>query len=308
MRSQENITKLDELTRMLSLTAGASRDTLLKLDEIEVLQAELHSGLEQMHKRGDVLENSQERQEILKWLSQVDYASKYLDAIHKRHAATGAWFLKSQEYQCWLCTNGMTLFCPGMPGAGKTILTSVVISDLYERYKNEQSYGISFLFNNFKEKQSLEHMLASLLQQLVERQEKLPDLVKELYMHHKEGRTQLFVDDLVKCLRLVVAYFQRVFILVDALDECNTDSMRDLLSTLFALRSECSINILATSRDIPTINSQFRDACVLEIRATDEDVQDFVRGRSDRLSNIVHNDPTLLEEAAVRIAQSVQGM
>ncbi|KAF9691710.1 hypothetical protein EKO04_010492 [Ascochyta lentis] len=314
-RSQGNTEQLVELARMLDLNTDLSRDTLLNLNELKLSQSELKSsqakldsGMEALQKCDDALKEKQKRQEILDWLSKADHISSYHDAIHRRHAATGTWFLDSDEYRLWLATKGRTLFCPGMPGAGKTILASVVISDLNERYKSEPLYGVVFLFNVFNEKQSSKELLASLLQQLAERHEHLPVPVRELYKRRDDGRKPLLLQNITESLHAVASSLQRVFVVIDALDECNINSVRDFLTAIFALRDGCNINILATSRNIPDIASQFQAADVLEIRARDEDIQQFVRGTSHRLSKIAQNDPKLLDETAVKIAQSAQGM
>jgi hypothetical protein len=40
------------------------------------------------------------------------------------------WLLDSDEFQTCLDTDKQTLFCPGIPGAGKTILSSIVVDYL----------------------------------------------------------------------------------------------------------------------------------------------------------------------------------
>jgi hypothetical protein len=84
--------------------------------------------------RQDARRNCEERQSILDWLTTIDYAPQQNDFINQRQAGTGQWFLDSAEYQAWLKTDKRILFCPGIPGAGKTILTSIVIDDLDTRF------------------------------------------------------------------------------------------------------------------------------------------------------------------------------
>jgi hypothetical protein len=75
-------------------------------------------------------QDNQEHRAILDWLTPVDYAHEQNDFISRRHEGTGQWLLDSVEYQAWLKTKKQTLFCPGIPGTGKTILTSIVVYDL----------------------------------------------------------------------------------------------------------------------------------------------------------------------------------
>jgi hypothetical protein len=75
-------------------------------------------------------QHNQEHQAILDWLTSIDYSSQQSDFIGRRQAGTGEWLLKSNEFQGWVNQNKQTLFCPGIPGAGKTIATSIVVNHL----------------------------------------------------------------------------------------------------------------------------------------------------------------------------------
>src|SRR5947209_377555 len=75
--------------------------------------------------------------EVLNWLTPVEYGTQQSDFLRRRQAGTGQWLLKSTEYQTWLNSGKQTLFCPGIPGAGKTILTSIVVDDLIRGIQND---------------------------------------------------------------------------------------------------------------------------------------------------------------------------
>src|SRR4051794_26026815 len=102
---------------------------------------------------------------ILEWLTPVEYHSRLSEFIGKRQTGTGQWLLNSEEFQTWLNASKTTLFCPGIPGAGKTILTSIVIEDLYERY---ETAGMAYIYFDFRhlEEQRMTVLLASLVKQL----------------------------------------------------------------------------------------------------------------------------------------------
>jgi Cdc6-like AAA superfamily ATPase len=65
-------------------------------------------------------------------------------------------------------TEKQTLFCPGIPGAGKTILTSIVIDKLTTQFGNDESIGVAYIYCNFRrqDKQKPGDLLTSLLKQL----------------------------------------------------------------------------------------------------------------------------------------------
>src|SRR3569833_1128288 len=122
------------------------------------------------------VQHNQEHEVILNWLTSIDYAPQQSDFINRRQTETGQWLLDSEEYQTWLQIAKQTLFCPGIPGAGKTILTSVVIQDLTNRFGDDKSIGIAYLYCNFRrqDEQKADNLLASLLKLLSQSGSPLP--------------------------------------------------------------------------------------------------------------------------------------
>jgi hypothetical protein len=137
-------------------------------------------------------QEDQERQTVLDWITLIDYAPQQNDFISRRHKGTGRWLLVSDEFQAWLGTDKQTLFCPGIPGAGKTILSSIVVDYLYTNLQNDPNIGLAYLYCNFRRQheQKLEDLIASLLKQLVQGQSSVPDSVQTLYNQHKDKRTR----------------------------------------------------------------------------------------------------------------------
>jgi hypothetical protein len=110
-------------------------------------------------------QEDQGRQTVLDWITPIDYAPQLNDFIARRQAGTGQWLLDSTEYRTWVETNKQTLFCLGIPGAGKTILNSIVVEELAACFQNDKRIGIAYLYCNFRRQheQKVEDLLASLL-------------------------------------------------------------------------------------------------------------------------------------------------
>lgn len=111
---------------------------------------------------------NQERQTIADWLTEIDHGPQQSDVLRERQQGTGQWLLESAEFNSWTETDKQTLFCPGIPGAGKTILTAIVIDDLTTQFSNDPTIGIAYVYFNFRRQneQKAEDLLASLLKQL----------------------------------------------------------------------------------------------------------------------------------------------
>ena len=261
----------------------------------------------------EILKSKLDKEEdlkILKWLTPIDYATQQSDYFGRRQPGTGQWLLDSPEYQEWLETPGKTLFCPGIPGAGKTILTAIVIDDIYSRFKCDTTVGIAYLYCDFRrqQEQNIKDLLANLLKQLAQKQASILERVRTLYHQNQPARPTL--DEILSILNSVSIGYSRLFIIVDALDECQvTNGCRTrLLSGVFELQARARANLFSTSRHNPEIVERFKESPSVEIRAKDEDVQTYLAGHMERLPSFVRSSPDLQNEIKATISEVVDGM
>ncbi|KAJ6447150.1 rRNA processing domain-containing protein [Purpureocillium lavendulum] len=262
--------------------------------------------------RQDARGNSEERQVILDWLTPIDYASQQSDFIRRRQPGTGQWLLDSTEFKTWVEAEKQTLFCPGIPGAGKTILTSIVVDDLCTRFRNDKEIGIAYIYCNFRlqEEQNAKYLLANLLKQLAHGRLSLPDDMKSLYDSHKEKRTRPSLDQLSRTLQSVAALYSKVFIVVDALDECqaSSDSRARFLSEIFTLQEKCGAQLFVTSRFDPKVTEQFERSIVREIRASNEDIERYLESHIGQLLASEGWSGQLRDKIKTGILDAVDGM
>jgi hypothetical protein len=272
----------------------------------------IRGGVDESNLRQENQLRKHQEQVILDWLTPIDYAPQQSDFISRRQTGTGQWLLDSTEFQSWLTTEKQTLLCPGIPGSGKTILTSIVIEKLITQFGNDKSIGIAYLYCNFRrrDEQKINDLLASLLKQLAQGLNPLPDAVKSLYGKHINTRTRPTLDELSQALEAVAALYTRAFIIVDALDECLiTGSYRsDFLSRVFDVKEKSGSNLFMTSRHIPEITEIFNGHTLLEIRALESDVRRYVDGHISNLPSFVRRSPDLQEEVKTGIVGAVDGM
>jgi hypothetical protein len=253
-------------------------------EKVEDMSQDVHKLIHGQH--------DQEHQAILKWLTPVDYAQQHNDFIGRRQRGTGEWLLDSAEFQAWLNADKQTLFCPGIPGAGKTIITAIVIDYLQSKFRDDQSTGIAYIYCNFRrqDEQKAEDLLTSLLKQLAPSQ---PERMKDLYNRHKKRGTRPNFDEISKTLRSVAAIYSRVFIIVDALDEyqISDDNRTRFLNEIFKLQDCAGANIFATSRPSREISNLFSTGLSRTIAATDGDILTYLNDKiSRRQSDIIDDD------------------
>jgi hypothetical protein len=187
-------------------------------------------------------QDDQERQAVSDWLSPVDYTSQQSDFISRQQAGTGQWLLDSGEFHAWLNTSKLTLFCPGIPGAGKTMITSIVVDYLWNEFHNDTDIGIAYLYCNYRQqqKQKAEDLLSNLLRQFTQERISIPAEVKVLYERHRANGIRPSFDEIAKVLLSIVRLYSRVFIIIDALDECPTsnEARNRLLLEVFILQTQ----------------------------------------------------------------------
>jgi hypothetical protein len=251
------------------------------------------------------------KRELLEWICPADYSVQHGDYIDRRQPDTGEWFLQDPRYQEWVQSEQSTLFCPGLPGAGKTMMAALVIDRLL-RSEHEAERPVVFIYCSYKRRseQSIKHMLCTLLRQVVDIQEGIPEVVQDFYTAHVRKRTTPSTQEVEQILRGVAKGLLGLTVLVDALDECEAQTCQNLLSTIEALRKQCKVRLLATSRFLPDIQSHtsILDKPSLEVRASEQDLELYIRSRVGEFCSPVASNPDLLEIIVSSIVNATGGM
>ena len=93
--------------KVLDITDGVA---ILKVD---------HSG-KNTHKLNTVVDDNakllldQELQDILNWLSPLNFSAKQNDIFGRWHEGTGQWLLDNTVFKTWVNGNSKVLWCPGI--------------------------------------------------------------------------------------------------------------------------------------------------------------------------------------------------
>ena len=255
-------------------------------------------------------------QAVADWLSPLDFPAQQSDFIGRRQKGTGQWFLDSTEFAKWRKEPKQTLFCPGIPGAGKTMVSAIVIDTLLEEnvaFANNESdesiFGLAYIFlkyNDRKDQTSL-NLVGAILKQLLMAKPSLQEHLETLYKKHSKQGTKPSLDNMYQTLSDIVGELSTVYIIVDAFDECDTRG--DLITRLRHVQENFDLRIMVTSRFIPDIEEQFVGSSLfLQIDAKKEDVRSFVRGQLHRLPRCVQRQPELQDMVEQTISNTVGGM
>ncbi|KAJ7284126.1 vegetative incompatibility protein HET-E-1, partial [Mycena rebaudengoi] len=154
----------------------------------------------------DIWDSSQEqrqdnetvkRDKIIKWMSPLNPFRRHKDIFGTHQGGTGQWLLADVGFTTWKESIGGTLWCHGIPGAGKTVLSSVVVDYLQAQFQPSENIGVACIYLNHKEGdlQSQENLLASLWWQLIV-DKSLGTSVHKLHEHHRGRQTRPSVQEI----------------------------------------------------------------------------------------------------------------
>lgn len=189
------------------------------------------------------------------------------------------------------------------------MVAAIAIDQLLDLAPNG-GYGVAYVYCNYKSQgdQDTIGILAAILKQLGQGRPSALSPVERLHQKHSSRRTKPSLDDVCNALREVVSQLPRVYIVVDALDECQSETRRQLVAKLRDLQAVADVRLMATSRFIPDIEDAFRLAPRLEVKASDEDVKRFVAGQTCRLPACIQRSVALQKMVQEKIVEAVDGM
>jgi hypothetical protein len=192
------------------------------------------------------------------------------------------------------------------------VLRSIVV-DYLRRSFEEENVGIAYIYCSYKEQedQNAVNLVTSLLQQLIQRNPVIANEIASLYNNHIKKGTRPTLAEWSKLLESEIRRASKVFIVVDALDECSdiNNTKENFLNVIQRLRP--IIHLLVTSRQIPAIECEFEKAARVEIRASNEDITKYLESRIEsgyRLMRHIKGDYALRQNIINTITEKTKGM
>ncbi|KAJ7589343.1 hypothetical protein C8J56DRAFT_32657 [Mycena floridula] len=260
-------------------------------------------------------ETIKKRKEFLEWISKLDFQATQNETFAKHTAGTGDWFLKQQKFVDWKDGKTKFLWCPGIPGAGKTILSSIIVEHLHSAFSQPKIAVISIYCDyRQQEEQTPTQLLRSILKQLVQQHPVLSDHALTLHTSLSQG-AHPSIAELFAALQAEVSLYSQVYVVVDALDESSENNKaRELFFPSYpqGLRSlPDHVHLLVTSRDILSISQEFDNIPKIPIEAHKEDLETYIRGRittDKKLKKLVKEDVNLTTEIIEQVSLKAAGM
>ncbi|KAH7069885.1 ankyrin repeat-containing domain protein [Paraphoma chrysanthemicola] len=295
-----------------------------------------------IHDQGELVARQQRQDRIVDFIAPFDFSIRYSTLAMQTLEGTGQWFLQSTEFKRWAHMNGSILWCPGMPGAGKSTLAATVVSHLQRTEMADETTAVLFAFCDYRQSgdQACVNLLSSLWRQfmhlrLLELQE-CNDL--ENKYQGPQRRIRPSNDEMLDMVQKEICRYRKVFIIIDALDELQSKHRSEFSESLCSLQrtnSEANdgdvlcpmnnhiklkpcgglslMNLLITSRFTSRQTDHFGQICHLEIKASDDDLKKYITSQmrgahARRIFKHINKDHKLLQEITEVITRKAEGM
>ncbi|KAH7074055.1 hypothetical protein FB567DRAFT_188329 [Paraphoma chrysanthemicola] len=247
-------------------------------------------------------------------LSAPDPSTNYHKALKLRQPETGLWLLHSGLFEEWKRRAASRLWLYGIPGCGKTILSSTIVENLLQHCQEDLMVTVYFYFDfNDARKQDPELMLRSLLCQLLQRSAMVPKCLDALLSN---GQRQPSAHELLEAIHQAAREFTQVYIVLDALDECTQrQELMDVLESV-AKSQLNNVHLLLTSRKERDIESSLENyveannTVCLERDVVDKDIQLYVQQRLRDEKSLVkwNQDAAVRQEIEHALMRGAHGM
>ncbi|RTE84523.1 hypothetical protein BHE90_000872 [Fusarium euwallaceae] len=314
-KSQEQVQKLQSLLRL--------EEPVLRIDE------NVQKVLEKMEMN--------ELIHILDWISPLEYNQPHQRVKEARTKGTCNWIVEQPKFYEWQSeSSSITFWLQGfgkyqapsskessntlVAGTGKTFITSRVIDLVAETLQSKRNHeGFAYFYCNQTEPTRRQALLVlrSFIRQLSSPKSMsghLDPKLKQLYLDSRLNGAGWTLDLCKEILVHLFNLYPHTTIILDALDECETEERR-LLLNIFDWASKSSsrpVKIFISSRPEADIRQRLVHLSNLEISAKNNghDIADFIKQSSENegLWNIaLAGNPVLKEEIVQTLIEKSDG-
>lgn len=203
------------------------------------------------------------------------------DVLSLKHRVTpgsGKWLLSKQDFVSWIdCRGSPHFWLAGLPGSGKSVLTSRVVEHLQDQDFSVQHH---FFERGDQTRQTGVSALRAIAAQLARCNPEFRDALLDLYKYTGfaiASPDQNFIQMWEKVFEGIIFQItltQPLYWVFDAVDEC--DSPASFLSSLSKIRSQTPIKIFLSSRPLKNMSS-FDSASISTHFIQDSDTIDDIR-------------------------------
>lgn len=160
---------------------------------------------------------------------------------------------------------------------------------MIDRFRDQASaanYGVAYIYFDYmdRDRQRPINILSSLVRQLIDQTSHIPTEVEQLYntLTNTKGKRNPTFEEIYTALLVTSKKFGQVFLMFDALDECDPNNQRNELLPMFHRLKNNGISVFLTSRPHPEdIQSSLNNAAKIQLSAKEADIGAYVQQRID---------------------------
>ncbi|KAF7969172.1 hypothetical protein HWV62_28182 [Athelia sp. TMB] len=247
----------------------------------------VQEGERELRDRVKGIQDNRKKEKIEKWMAAPDTSLNYKAAREKHQQGTGSWFVGGLDFENWKdgppgsvlwLRGGRKLFILERQWHSYTRTLqldaerpycgghhSSAMENVKDSCRGKPSVGYAYFFFDGTSAQSKlanhESMVRSIIMQLSDLVDGIPPELVALYEGEYSGRSQPLLASLENTLLRILQSFSAVYIVIDALDEC--DDRPKLLRWIDTVTSQTSslLHLMVTSRPEPDIKDRLRPLC-----------------------------------------------
>lgn len=231
----------------------------------------------------------------------------------REDSRAGNWFIESEVYDDWQGRQYKKLWCYGMPGAGKSVIASIVITHLlkYQARFNQtiNKTRVAYLYLSYQETYTVAELLGCIVKQLIGNDKLFLRNVATIWeADYGRGDKQITINTLSELFRDLLEE-SPVYIIVDALDECAPENRLKLMECLQPASE--NLSILVTSRLLDEFDFMSKDFKLFNIEAHPSDLDLFIEHQfatMPKLLRYAKEDPKLRDEVKKHVKEACDGM
>ncbi|KAF8444436.1 hypothetical protein BDZ91DRAFT_853780 [Kalaharituber pfeilii] len=270
-------------------------------------------------------EDSRRRKvEITNWLAAADRSDQeHFESLRKEYPETGSWILNDRHMKCWLDSSNFTnteLWLFGIPGAGKTILTSVIVQYLEKIGQSTPSAGaipvaVAYFYCRYRteNKDSLNAVGRGILSQLIKHNKGIISLLWEKMAD--SGEITLKASNLlVELLEVAMKDSKTSYVIIDGLDECEKTERRKIISTLQSISEAINqqvpgtIRLLFISTNEPDIRRRLSSIVKIQLKPNDNDIRQYTTVWTAKIQKRFRLSDAETDNIIAKVLERAQGM
>ncbi|KAF4946503.1 hypothetical protein FGADI_11141 [Fusarium gaditjirri] len=257
---------------------------------------------------------------VCRWLRPIDSAADQarLSKIRSEYPGTGRWLLDNDTFKSWLDLRYARipplLWLTGLPGAGKTILTSLIVEEVQKLTPKPQALFF-YCKQSPPEHNTFLVLARSLILQLLNQDK---SLILYLYQKYCDSNEAVLssIPLAQEMLSFLLSSCKNGYIIIDGLDECEREE-RKVITQWFKHLVESlpenapdRLRCLFVSQDDRIGIKDLDGFAKINIKAQDnkQDVLSYSRVHADELRRKFGFSEEESRRIAVAVADSVQGI